>query len=307
MATDQRGVRAHPVPGQLTQPPRRHQRLGSELRQPQRHDLRDLVQRLDDHRAASARRRALAPPLQIGDPRPRRHLQQLIQHVPLTRREQPLQHAPQPASRIVADLRDQPRQRCHPWQQDLPLPQPRHPVEEDRFGAVPGRPRAGCHPIGELRLDVGELLQLAGPADLPLVIEPRLPPLGVPLNLRRVRHPQLPGHEVQHRTRHLQRVLQERAQPANGHQLQGEAEFHVLSATPVDQRPVPLEEEHPLQIRLRRRARVPAVGRRFIIRQELHRHRSQSRAIPPPARPQRSNRYKIPPPDADPHPNGQWR
>ena len=32
MATDQRGVRAHPVPGQLAQPARRHQRLGAQLR-----------------------------------------------------------------------------------------------------------------------------------------------------------------------------------------------------------------------------------------------------------------------------------
>jgi GrpB-like predicted nucleotidyltransferase (UPF0157 family) len=40
-----------------------------------------------------------------------------------------------------------------------------------------------------------------------VVIEPRLRPFGIPLHLRWVCHPQLLGHEVQHRTRHLQRVL----------------------------------------------------------------------------------------------------
>ncbi len=38
---------------------------------------------------------------------------------------------------------------------------------------------------------------------------------------------------------------------------------------PADQRPViVVKEEHPLQVRLRRRSRVPAVRRRLIIRQE---------------------------------------
>ena len=35
-----------------------------------------------------------------------------------------------------------------------------------------------------------------------------------------------------------------------------------------------VEEEHPLQVRLRRRSRVPAVRRRLIIRQELNRHKA---------------------------------
>ena len=35
-----------------------------------------------------------------------------------------------------------------------------------------------------------------------------------------------------------------------------------------------IEEEHPLQVRLGRAPRVPAVGRRLIIRQELNRHKA---------------------------------
>jgi hypothetical protein len=54
-----------------------------------------------------------------------------------------------------------------------------------------------------------------------------------------------------------------------------------------------IEEEHPLQIRLRRRAREPHVRGRRIISQELHRHTPQSRTDPPVIHPQRSNRYKI--------------
>jgi hypothetical protein len=53
---------------------------------------------------------------------------------------------------------------------------------------------------------------------------------------------------------------------------------HVLPAMPADQRPViVVKEERPLQVRLRRRSRVPAVRRRLIILQEFHRHRPQGR------------------------------
>jgi hypothetical protein len=121
--------------------------------------------------------------------------------------------------------------------------------------------------------------------------------------------PQLPGHEVQHRARHVQRLLQERPEPPHGHQLQGEPDPHVGPAAPVHQRPVlVVEEENPVQVRLRRRVCVPAVRSRLIIGQELHRHRPQSRTNLPPGHPQRSNRYKIPHHyGAHPHPNDQWR
>ncbi len=42
-------------------------------------------------------RRALTPPFQIRHPRSRRDLQQLVQRVPLPRRQQPLQHTTAPA------------------------------------------------------------------------------------------------------------------------------------------------------------------------------------------------------------------
>ena len=134
-------------------------------------------------------------------------------------RQQPLQLTPQPVRRLVTDPRDQPRQRRHPGQQDLPLPQPRHRVQEDRLGAVPGRPRASSHPPGQLGLGPGEVPQPVCPADLLLVVGLRLHPRGVPLHHRRVHQPQLSDHEVQHRARHLQRVLQERPEPPHSHQL----------------------------------------------------------------------------------------
>jgi hypothetical protein len=52
----------------------------------------------------------------------------------------------------------------------------------------------------------------------------------------------------------------------------------MIAAPLPDQRPVlVVEEEHPLQISLRRRPREPPVRRRLIISQELHRHSPQSR------------------------------
>jgi hypothetical protein len=90
----------------------------------------------------------------------------------------------------------------------------------------------------------------------------RLRPLGVPLHDRRVRDAELPRHEVQHLARHVERILQERPEPAHGHQLEREASLHVVPAPQVHQLPVlVIEEEHPLQVRLRRRPRVPAVRR----------------------------------------------
>jgi hypothetical protein len=110
---------------------------------------------------------------------------------------------------------------------------------------------------------------------------------------RRVRYAELPGHEVQHLARHVERVLQERPEPAYGHQLEREAGLHVIPASQVCQLPVlVIEEEHPLQVRLRRRPRVPAVCRRLVIRQELNRHRPHRRGEPPPFSPAATKRYK---------------
>jgi hypothetical protein len=51
--------------------------------------------------------------------------------------------------------------------------------------------------------------------------------------LRRVRHLKLPGHEVQHLARHIERILQERPEPPHGHQLEREPGPHVLYAMPA--------------------------------------------------------------------------
>ena len=279
MATKLGRVRAHPVLGQLRQPARRHQRLHTELSRTEPDHLRDLVQRLDHRRSRPARRRALAPPLQVRPPRVRRHLQELIQHVPLPHRQQPLQHTPQPSGGVVADLGHQPGQRAHAWKQHLPLPQPPRRIGEDRLRAITRCPRAGRHPRPQLRLGRRELPQPIHLTDLPLMIQLRLGPLGIPLHQRGIAHPELLSDEVQHRHRHIEGILQERPEPADSHQLQAEPELHVVAATAIHQRTVlVIEEEHPLQITLRHSPHVPAEGRRLIIRQELNRHTPQRRA-----------------------------
>jgi hypothetical protein len=113
------------------------------------------------------------------------------------------------------------------------------------------------------RLDGRELLQVADPSDLPLMIEPRLAPLGVPLHTRRISDLQLLSHEVQHRQWHIQRILQKGPDPADRHQLEREPELHVLAAMTVDQRP------RSSSSRKNTRSRSAC---RLIISQELHRH-----------------------------------
>jgi len=81
------------------------------------------------------------------------------------------------------------------------------------------------------------------------VLETCLGPLGVALHTRRVGNLQLPGQVVDHRSRHVERVGQERAQIAGRGQLQSEPEAVVIAASPTDQRPVRIiEEEGPLQL-----------------------------------------------------------
>jgi hypothetical protein len=78
--------------------------------------------------------------------------------------------------------------------------------------------------------------------------------------------------------------------------LEAEPEFHVIAATAIDQRPViVIEEEHPLQVRLRHIPRVPPVRSRLIITQELNRHTPQRRAHHHTADAESPNRYKIGP------------
>jgi hypothetical protein len=102
---------------------------------------------------------------------------------------------------------------------------------------------------------------------------------------------ELLGHEVQHRDRDVEGVLQERPHPADRDELETEPEVHVLAAVTLDQRPIfVIEEEHALQVSMRRHPRVPAVRHRLIISQELHRHTPQSRTDPPVTNAQPPNR-----------------
>ena len=68
-----------------------------------------------------------------------------------------------------------------------------------------------------------------------------------------------------------------------------------------------IEEEHPLQVRLRRRLREPPVRRRLIIRQELNRHRPHRKGEPGSSHPQQPNRNKIMCCPVGPHRNGGGR
>jgi hypothetical protein len=154
----------------------------------------------------------------------------------------------------------------------------------------------------------GEVPQPVPPPDLLLVTGLRLHPLGVPLHHARVLDAELPGHEVQHLARHVERVLQERPEPPHRQQLQRGAGLHVVTTPQLDQLQVlVIEEEHPIQVRLRRHLREPPVPRRLIIRQELNRHRPHRRGEPGSSHPQQPNRNKIMRCPADPHRNDGGR
>src|SRR5664280_3236087 len=164
------------------------------------------------------------------------------------------------------------------------------------FGPSPDvHDRADTHPRRSASTAVNSF-QVADPPDLPLMIEPRLAPLGVPLHTRRISDLQLLGYEVQHRQWNIQRILQNGPDPADRHQLEREPELHVLAAMTVDQRPVlVIEKEHPLQVRLRRHPRVPAGSQPPHHQSGTPRHTPQSRTDPPVTNSEPPNRYKIGP------------
>ncbi|GAA2627353.1 hypothetical protein GCM10010411_75580 [Actinomadura fulvescens] len=98
--------------------------------------------------------------------------------------------------------------------------------------------------------------------------------------------------EIQHHPGDIQRILQKRPDPTHGHELEAEAEPHMFTTVPINERPIiVIEEEHPLQIRTRRRTRVPAVRRRLFVGQEVHRHTPQSRTDPQVTNPELPNRH----------------
>jgi len=110
--------------------------------------------------------------------------------------------------------------------------------------------------------------------DLGLVLEPGAAALGVALHDRSVLDTDLPGHEVQHRGRHVQRVRKERAQRPDRHQLQRKPQPRMITTTLPDQLQVRIvEEPPPLQLHPRRCWPEPGIRAGLLISQELHRHR----------------------------------
>lgn len=175
------------------------------------------------------------------------------------------------------DLGDQPGQDARTRQQDLPLPQPRHRLVEQR--PRPLRPRPGPRrderPDLFLRAVVGEVAVAVGLADLRRVLPLRGLPLGVPLYRRRVSDPELARQIVHYLNRNVQRVRQEQADEAHRPELKAKAQPVVVAAPLADQHPVRVvEEEEPLQFRVLRRPDKPAVRGNLVIAEELYRHRT---------------------------------
>ena len=234
MSADQRGGRRHPVAGQLGQPPRRHQRLDTELPQLQAADHGDLVQVLRDRLAAAARRRAPAPPFQVRQPGPVGDLGQPVQRAPLGGVREPgdVHHIWRVnSSRTLATSR---ASVVTPGTSTFRSRSHASPSAKIAFGPSPvARDRAATHrrTLPRLRRTPGS----RGRAGSPTGGRTASSPAHVPLHLRRAGHAQLPGDEVQHLTRHIQRVLQERPEPPHRGQLQRDAGPHVLPAMPPDQ------------------------------------------------------------------------
>lgn len=130
------------------------------------------------------------------------------------------QLAPQPLVTGLATVGDQALQRSGTGQQSLAGPQPFDRPGEHRLRAVAGHPRLVGDPGRELRLDVGVQGQAVLTLDLPGVFEFGLLPLGVLLHARGFLDTQLLGEIVDQLRRHLERVGQEHAQLADGHDLE---------------------------------------------------------------------------------------
>jgi hypothetical protein len=282
VTADQGGVRAHPVLGQLAQPARRHQILGTQVTHAQPHHLRDLIESLDHGGAAAARRRTLAPAFQVRDPRPGRDLQQLVQRTyrwPTVSNPSSTAHR-----RRVVSSRTWATSRVNVLTPGSSTSRSRsHPTASMKiaFGPSPDvHDRADIHPRRSASTAVNSF-QVADPPDLPLMIEPRLAPLGVPLHTRRISDLQLLGHEVQHRQWHIQRILQKGPDPADRHQLEREPELHVLAAMTVDQRPRSSSSRKNTRSKSAcdGTPRVPAVASRLYLYRRTGRQRRQPSSL----------------------------
>ena len=232
-----RGLRRHPVPGQLDHPPRRHRRdVGLTHAQPR--DLGNPVQ--GQHHAPPGRAaHAAAPQVQLRAPPALRNLQDRLQGASLPGSHRRGQGVVQPVLGRLAHGGHQLHQRGHAGQQHLAFPKPRHRGVEQRPGAVPGRPRLIIQPLHQARLSRGERGEAVHPGDLPLMLQPGLVPLGVALHTRRISHPELRCNIVQHRWRHIQRIAEERPHMTDRDQLQREPQPVVITTPLRDKIPGP--------------------------------------------------------------------
>jgi hypothetical protein len=156
----------HPVARQVDHAAMRNPGRKLELSESDREDLLRSTQRLLKT-PARGDRRPLAPPFQVRDPRPGRHLQQHLQDRPLPGREQLVQRVIQPLGRLVPHPGDQPGDCRDAGQQHGVVPKPSHRGGEDGLRPLPGVPRAGIDPLREVLLRLAEVLQGVGVLDLP--------------------------------------------------------------------------------------------------------------------------------------------
>jgi len=105
------------------------------------------------------------------------------------------------------------------------------------------------------------------------VLKSRGTALGVALHARGILDAQLLGHIVDDLGRHIQRVIQKRAQIPDGNQLHGEPEHQVRAVAPLDKPLVfIIEIEQLFQHRPGQWAAVAAIPGRLLIGRELNRH-----------------------------------
>ena len=159
---------------------------------------------------------------------------------------------------------------CHiPAGQTFTAAQLIRPVE-DRLRPVAGRPRPPIHPPRQLVTGLREIAPSVDLADLPPMLEPRhFPHQIVPHHRRRLPDGQLLGQILEHRLRHIRRVIQERAHITHRGQLQRKPQ----PTRPTAVRPYQLQigvvqEEVPLKILNRWDPSKPPVPVRLLGRQE---------------------------------------
>jgi len=98
------------------------------------------------------------------------------------------------------------------------------------------------------------------------MLPPGIGPLDVGLHTRRIGDPQLTRQLIQDHRRHVQRIIQERAQEPHRRQPQRKPKTTRIAPTLRDELPVlVIEEEEPLKLLTRRRA-VETATRRQLLR-----------------------------------------